>query len=374
MDRLKSIEIGFRRLLLRSLGLVIKRGKPLSADFDFNASKILFVRQDRIGDVLVSTPLFYALKKHHPNAIVDFLLSANNHFVLAHEPLVRKRWVYRKSIASAVSVIRSIRSEKYDFVIDLMDNPSTTSTVICALAGGRWNVGLSKENEYAYDIAVPLLSRKDTHIVDRLARLLTVFGIRPEGEKLEIRYALSKESDDFARRFFEQKALQGRFVIGLNVSPGAGVRFWGVANFQALIKRLQEESPTLPVVILYQPADRKQADEIAKPFSGVLLSPETHSFDEFAAIVKLLGLLVTPDTSAVHLAAAFHIPSVVLYVQSNKELRIWEPYGSACETLVTDVDDLTTIPPDKVYDAIGRLMKKAKPGHLSPQATGAKVS
>jgi ADP-heptose:LPS heptosyltransferase len=374
MDILKSIEIGFRRFLLRALRLVIKRGKPLPSDFHFNASKILFVRQDRIGDVLVSTPLFYALKRQHPSAVVDFLLSSNNHFVLAHEPLVRKRWVYRKTIASALSLIRSIRREKYDFVIDLMDNPSTTSTVICALAGGRWNVGLSKENEYAYDIPVPLMSRKDTHIVDRLAMLLTVFGIKPEGEKLEIRYVLSNESERFARRYFAEQGLESRFVIGLNVSPGSGVRFWSVANFQVLITRLLEELPGLPIVLLYQPADRRQAEEIARPFEGVLLSPATHSFDEFAAVVKLLGLLVTPDTSAVHLAAAFHIPAVVLYVQSNKELRIWEPYGSVCETLVTDVDDLTTIPPDRVFDAIERLMKKARPGALRLQVTGAKPS
>jgi len=374
MDILKSIEIGFRRLLLRALRLFIKRGRPLPSGFDFNASKILFVRQDRIGDVLVSTPLFYALKRHYPDAIVDFLLSSNNHAVLTHEPFVRKRWVYRKSIANAVSLIRSIRREKYDFVIDLMDNPSTTSTVICALAGGRWNVGLSKENEYAYDIAVPLMSRKDTHIVDRLAMLLTVFGIKPEGEKLEIRYVLSKESERFAGRYFEEQGLEGRFVIGLNVSPGSGVRFWSVANFQLLIARLLEELPSLPILILYHPADRIQAEEIAKPFDGVLLSPATHSFDEFAAVVKLLGMLVTPDTSAVHLAAAFHIPAVVLYVQSNKELRIWEPYGSVCETLVTDVDDLRTIPPDNVFDAIGRLMKRAKPGALRPQVPGANAS
>jgi len=374
MDILKSIEIGFRQFLLRALRLVIKRGKPLPSDFHFNASKILFVRQDRIGDVLVSTPLFYALKRHYPSAIVDFLLSSNNHFVLAHEPLVRKRWLYRKTIASALSLIRSIRREKYDFVIDLMDNPSTTSTVICALAGGRWNVGLSKENEYAYDIAVPLMSRRDTHIVDRLAMLLTVFGVKPEGEKLEIRYALSSDSDRFARRYFAEQGLEGRFVIGLNVSPGSGVRFWSVANFQLLIARLLEELPGLPIVILYHPADRRQAEEIARPFDSALLSPATHSFDEFAAVVKLLGMLVTPDTSAVHLAAAFHIPAVVLYVQSNKELRIWEPYGSVCETLVTDVDDLTTIPPDRVFEAIERLMKKARPGALRLQVTGAKPS
>ena len=361
MDFLKRVEISFRRFLLRLIGFMVRRGAPLTTDIDFNSCKFLFVRQDRIGDVLVSTPLIYVLKKHYPNAAVDFLLSSNNYFVLDHEPLVRKRWIYAKNLSSALRIIRSIRRERYDFVVDLMDNPSTTSTVVCALAGGKWNVGLSKENEYVYDVQVPLLSRKETHIIDRLARLLTVFGIDIEGEDLSVRYVVSTESTVFARKFFESRLLNGKSVIGLNISPATGVRFWGTKNFQELIGRLKSAYPRFPLLILFQPADRAHAEEVASPFDDVFVSPETHSFDQFAALVAQVGLLVTPDTSAVHLAAAFHIPSVVLYVQSNKELRIWEPYASVSETLVTDVDDLTTIHCDRVYEAVTKLLNAMQP-------------
>ncbi len=362
MEALKPIEIAFRRVLLRLLGLFIKRGRSIPSGFDFNSIKILFIRQDRIGDVLISTPLIYALKSHYPNAVVDFLLSSNNHFVLAHEPRVRKRWIYRKSVSDALRLVRLIRREQYDFVIDLMDNPSTTSTVICALAGGRWNVGLSKQNQYAYDIVLPLLSRKETHIIDRLAVLLTVFGIDPEQERLEVRYVAAEDSRRFARAFFEQYDFRGRFVVGLNISPADGVRFWGVDNFRLLIEKLLEQFPEFPILVLYQPRDRDQAEGIAKSFKRIILSPRTDSFDQFAALVQLIKILVTPDTSAVHLAAAFHVPSVVLYVQSNKDLRIWEPYGSLSETIVTDVDDLKTIPAERVFEAVNRLVEKIHAG------------
>lgn len=367
MDFFKPLEIAFRRFLLRILRFFIKRGNHLPLDIDFNRSKILFVRQDRIGDVLISTPLLYAFKKHYPNAIVDFLLSSNNHFVLEHEPLVRKRWMYEKNFSSAWNIVKGVRKEQYDFVIDLMDNPSTTSTVICALAGGKWNVGLSKHNEYAYDVTVPLLSRRDTHIIDRLAKLLTVFRIDIEKEELRLHYVVSHTSEQFAERFFEEHGLSNKTVVGLNISPAEGVRFWGRENFQELIRRLLAEVSDSPILLLYQPSDVLQAQEIAKPFQSILISPETHSFDQFAAIVQKVGLLVTPDTSAVHLAAAFQIPSVVLYVQSNKDLRIWEPYGSESETLVTDVDDLTTIPSDKVYAAVKRLLGQKNGPSRRPQ-------
>jgi len=356
MEFLKPVEIGFRRFLLRVLGFFIKRGNALPASTDFSTKKFLFVRQDRIGDVLVSTPLIHALKIKYPHAIVDFLLSSNNHFVLANEPLVRKRWIYRKTLMSGLEMIRSIRKERYDFVIDLMDNPSATSTVLCALAGGTWNVGLSKENAYSYDVVVPLLSRKEYHIVDRLAALLNVFGINTGEMLLRVHYNVLEESRSAAAQFLEKELSGKKKVIGINISPGEGTRFWGTDHYQALIRWLQAEYRDIPVLVLFQPSDRRVAEAIVSPFRDIVLSPETKTFDEFAALIERLWVLITPDTSAVHLAAAFSIPAVVLYVQSNKELRIWEPYRSPSETLVADVDDLRAIPPDQVTQAFRKLV------------------
>jgi len=358
MEFFKSLEVAIRQILLKGLRFFISRSNPLPPTIDFNASKFLFIRQDRIGDVLISTPLIYTLKECYPDAVIDFLLSINNYFVLDNEPLVRKRYTYRKNLSSAWSIIKKIRQERYDFIIDLMDNPSTTSTFFCALTNGRWNVGFEKLNDYVYDLKVPLLSRKDIHIVDRLSMLLVIFGIQPDKHQLKIRYCLSEKSNQLAQEFLRKNRLSDRFIIGLNISPARGVRFWGIANFQKLIGSLLHDYPDVALLVLYQPTDIFQAKKIAEPFNEVLVSPETKSFDEFAAYIKSINLLVTPDTSTVHLAAAFTIPSVVLYVQSNKNLRIWEPYGSESEAIVTDVDDLTTIQPTTVHNAVKRLRQR----------------
>lgn len=358
MELLKAIEITFRKLLLRVLGVFIRRNRPLPSDADFREAKFLFVRQDRIGDVLVSTPLFAELKHAYPASTVDVLLSTNNHFVLENDPFVRKRWIYRKNIIAIVKLLRDLRSEQYDFVIDLMDNPSATSTLLLAWAGGRWNVGLEKENAYVYDVCVPLLSRKETHIVDRLAELLKVFRVKVDNARLRLHYRTSQESMNFAADFWEKKQLTGKKVVGINISPTDGVRFWGVENFQRFIQFFGERYQSFDILLLFHPADKQVAGNIAAPFPQVILSPETHSFDQFAALIQRLSFLITPDTSAVHVAAAFQIPSVILYVQSNPDLRIWEPYHAPSETLVTPVDDLKTIPPEKVLQAFDRLVAR----------------
>ncbi|MGB2867164.1 MAG: glycosyltransferase family 9 protein [Bacteroidota bacterium] len=356
----KRIEIGFRRWLVRVLRFLFTRPRRPVENIDFNRSKFLFVRQDMIGDVLVSTPLLAALHDRYPGARIDALLSNKNHFVLERDPAVTKRWVYKKNLSSAVSILRNIRRERYDFIIDLMDNPSATSTVVCLLAGARWNVGIEKENDYAYDIVVPMLSRRDTHIIDRIAQLLTPFRISPSDHIFAIRYVTSPDSDRFAEGFIKTKLPSGRPIVGLNISAGSEVRYWGTRNFSDFISWVTSSHPECIILILHKPSDRDKAQAIHDLAPSAVVSPDTTSFDQFAALIRRLAMLLTPDTSAVHLASAFNVPVVVLYVQSDKSLRIWEPYGTEYEILVTEKDDLSTIPASDVTTAFERLYERTR--------------
>jgi len=366
---LKRLELTLRRFLIFILGFFVRRRNPISSTFDFNSCKILFIRQDRIGDVLVSTPIFTSIKAHYPSVIIDVLLSQNNHFVLANEPIIHKRWIYRKRLTKIISLVRAIRKEKYDFAVDMMDNPSVTSTILCLLFGARWNVGIAKDNNYIYDIRVSMLSRRDTHIVDRIAQLLIPFQIHPQSEKLSLRYLTSPESDGFAERFLSEKNSGKHPLIGINISAGGAARFWGIENYRVFLTFMKKNYPDLTPVILYLPTDEDKAVQIIENIQRVILSPVTKTFDQFAALIKRLSLLVSPDTSAIHLASAFHIPAVVLYVQSNKDLRIWEPHGTDYEAVVTDVDDLTTIPVKDVHAAFIKLIERNHMSIVSQSST-----
>ena len=355
---LKRIEILLRRFLIIILGFFVRRRNQLPNTIDFNSSKILFIRQDRIGDVLISTPIFATIKSHYPTTIVDVLLSKNNHFVLRNDPLIHRRWIYQKRIGKVISLLKSIRKEHYDFAVDMIDNPSVTSTILCLLSGAKWNVGIAKDNNYVYDIRVPMLSRRETHIVDRIAQLLVPFHIDPQTENLSLRYFTSTESEDFAESFLFANPLCKRPLVGINISAGGEARFWGIDNYRNLISFLIKKHPELCPLLLYQPSDKEKATKIVEGIKDVVLSPLTKTFDQFAAIVKGLSFLISPDTSAIHLASAFGIPSVVLYVQSNKGLRIWEPYNVECEVIVTDIDNISTIPLLNVEEAFERLFLK----------------
>jgi ADP-heptose:LPS heptosyltransferase len=355
---LKNIEIAFRKLVVRSLARLVRRRDHGPLSLDFAGGKVLFIRQDRIGDVLVSSPVFFALAQRYPKMTMDILLSPNNIAAIEGLPLFRNRWVYEKTPLKVISLIKSIRKQRYDVVVDLMDKTSATTTLLTLLSGARWSIGLEKENSYAFDVVVPLKSQREVHIVERLAELLKPFGIDPDGEKLALSYVLSDQSVAFVEDYLKREDIRPKLFIAVNISAGNETRFWGVSNYRSLCETIRQNLKETPIVMLYKSADGGRAGEIAKGVGGIHLAPQL-SFNQFASMIANAAVLITPDTAAVHLAAAFQVPSVVLFVQSDKNWKIWDAYNSPSENLVIDVDDLSQIPVSDVWQALKRLWQKA---------------
>lgn len=357
MSVLKTIEISFRKFLVEALARLVRRKQKKPLSLEFSSGKVLFIRQDRIGDVLVSTPVFFALAQRYPKLTMDIVLSPKNAVAAQGLPFFRKHWIYSKGPLRTISLMRSIRKEKYDIAVDLTDKTSATVTIFLLLSGARWTIGLDKENSYALDVAVPLKSQRDVHIVERIAELLRPFGIDPEKETLAVKYVPSDASVKVVAEFLNSKNFRARQFIAVNISAGNDTRFWGVARYRALLDQIGKNLAGTPVLILFKDSDRGRAEEIARDRSGVEVAPQ-FSFDEFAAAISEAGLLVTPDTAAVHLAAAFGVKAVCMFIQSDRNLRIWDAYKSPSENLVTDVDDLSKIAVDDVRKAVKRLWEK----------------
>jgi len=141
---MKQLELAVRRAFHRFTG---QRSKPILVDEVMPIlalrpdMRILLLRQDRIGDVLVSTSLFAILQKHFPQATLDVILSKNNIAVQhAVQPYVTTIHVYKKSLPSILKLRAALRSLRYDIVIDLTDNASATSAMLMKISNARYRM------------------------------------------------------------------------------------------------------------------------------------------------------------------------------------------------------------------------------------------
>jgi ADP-heptose:LPS heptosyltransferase len=330
---LKPLERRLRHLLLSRqppfTGTLITR--PEEAINLRAAPRILLVRPERIGDVLIAVPVIRAIRRRYPHALLDLLLSTANAGVQpAVSPWVDRVLIYEKHVGPTISLVRKLRRTRYDLMVDLVNEPSVTSRFIAKWSGAERVLGMLHEQPGLFTHAVPLLDRRTVHIVDRTAQLLLAFGIDPATESLALEYPLSEA--DRLRAMARLAPSRAPFRLGVNVSGRGPAKYWGRENFVEAIRAIQALDPRFSVTVCGGVGYDDEIDAIAGE-TGVDKVRPLDSFHEFAAVINACDLLLTPDTSVVHLAAAWRIPMVGLY-RADARTTPWLPYGTPHRAIV----------------------------------------
>lgn len=351
---LKALEFRWRRMLLAAGHRRFTGRSTVQAEELLRLpprARILVIRFERIGDVLVGLPVIRSLRRRYPDARIELLVSRSNRAVAdAVAPFVDDVWVYGKTIPSALRLLRALRHARYDAIVDLIDHPSTTAQLVIRWCRPRAAVGLLHAEPGLYTHAAPTLDPASAHPVERFAQLLLPFGIDPAGESLDLEYPLSAADVARARTVLGDSRLRR---LGVNVSGRQAERYWGTANYVALIRTIMERHREFEVLVCGAPQDAPQVARIAAE-TGAHGVPPGATLTEFAAILHELDLLVTPDTVAVHLAAAWKIPTVALY-HPEPGVAPWVPYHTRCRAVVGS-PEIPAIPVAQVAAAVEELI------------------
>jgi ADP-heptose:LPS heptosyltransferase len=275
------------------------------------------------------------------------LLGENNKGIAPLLPVQCETIVYRKHFFKDWSMLRKLRKRNIDVLIDLMDNPSATSSILTAAIGAKYSIGIEKDNAPSYNVLVPQIDRKKFHIARRIAELLRPFSIDPESVDLKPQLLIEK-----------QNKVEGR--IGVNISVGKP-SCWVPPQINAEIcKALANDKDVSEVFVFAHPKSKAEQDEIirAAANSKVKAAPVTYSYFDFAKEIASCEFLLTPDTSVVHLAAGLEIPMVAYYPPSPPDLHYWTPLGVPYEMIVKNsMPELTAA---EVMDAFRALRQKCE--------------
>ncbi|MBU1100815.1 MAG: glycosyltransferase family 9 protein [Bacteroidetes bacterium] len=355
---MKEIEIKLRKLITGIFLYLIKAEKSTGKVTINSESRVLFINLNRIGDALVSTPLI-GLVKRKTNCYVGVLAGAKNHFVFDTNPYVNKTIRYSKGIVASIKLTREI-SKDYDVIVDLHDGISTTVSLIIGLSKVPIKVGLEKGNEKIYSHTAPKLDPSKSHVVDRILQLSSLMGLDSDLEKMKVDYNYSEISEEIVNNFISDNFDNPAFLVGINISAGSDARFWGVKRFKSLLGYFEKDKT--PVVIISALKDLSKAEEISNSKYAVFCSP---SFDEFAALISKLDFLFTPDTSAVHLASAYNVPTFAIYARYQTNDLIWTPYNTTCETVTIEAPDFSELNFETVQEKLKIFYRKIKDSNAS---------
>lgn len=350
---LKKLETGGRRMLFRGLAPGLSSAEVITSIPDGEElGGILLLRQDRIGDMIMTLPLLRKLKQVHPRAGLYVVASESNRIILKHEPgidVIR----YSKSPADFVSSLLQVREYAPEAAVDMHMHDSTTSLIYALASGARWRLHVDRDNRLPYNVRVA--APQDGHIMDAFAGLLSGLG-RPVGtDSLDREVSLSREEADYARRFWESAGFLPGDCAAVNISAGGSNREWETEKYASVCRDLLSMG-LVPLLVAHS-SDRERGEVIVRLVEGSVMAPSTPTILHLAALLRGVVLLVSPDTSVIHLAASMGIPVVGMYLPFDPSLPKWYPWNVENEVIRADDEmSLASVSPARVSDAVRKLV------------------
>jgi lipopolysaccharide heptosyltransferase II len=287
---------------------------------------LLLVRLRLIGDVVFTTPLLRALRRHHPDARITYVVESHAAPVVQNNPhldeliiLPRRRGLSR--VADDFRFARALRSRRFDVAIDLHGGPR--SAWLTWASGAPRRIGYSIPGRaWMYTDRVerpPDLGA--SHSVENQWALLQPLGIgtpNPVDDAVEM-VADPAAATRVAERLRTIGVSAAHPLVVLHVSAGNPFRRWPEASFVSLIVSLVRRDPSRRVVITAGPSDAAAADRVgseARRLLGPLAMalPEAGDFDlaELRALIAQASVYIGGDSGPAHVASTTRTPIVEL--------------------------------------------------------------
>jgi lipopolysaccharide heptosyltransferase II len=278
-------------------------------------NKILIIKPGAIGDVLLSTPVIENLRFNFPDAEINYLTQKFCKDVLAGNPFISRILTYDLDTDSSRCILRNIRKQKYDLVIDLFCNPRTA--LITFLSGAKYRVGFKFNlRSYAYNFLIKPRSDK-VHNIDFNLDTLRALGLEIISSKPV--FYINGVHKEFADKFFAENGLEGSDVIGINPSGTWKTKVWYPEKFINLIKKLQ---PDFKVLIFWGYEEEKELAEYIKSESGgkAVLIPEV-GLKYMGALLNKCRAFMTNDTGPMHIACALGVNTAAIFGPTKSNLQ-----------------------------------------------------
>lgn len=336
--------------------------------------KVLVIKRDKIGDLLLTTPLLAQLKAALPRVETHLLANDYNAWVVAGNPHVDRVWVYRRvrhagrvNLGAAWQWLRqsrALRRERYDWVI--VANGDESPRAIrrgLAVRGARTVARCADASRYP-GLTDPLPPDAASHEIERLLALLSPLGIPLPSGTVFPEYKLPRESSAFAQRWLSERGLApGKYVV-LGLGARRPKKQPSTAQVLAWSAHLRERWD-LATVFMWTPGKSGDPlypgdDDVAQPVLEVRAA-QIHPFR--GPIPEALGLIwsartsIFPDSGLMQFAAAS--PGGVLGLFAEADVSPapaqWAPRGPRADYLEATVS-VSELPEGLVYERLARLL------------------
>jgi lipopolysaccharide heptosyltransferase II len=320
---------------LLKLGRIGKRYPVLHPE-TFHPRRILVIRLDLIGDLVLSMVAVRVLKRAYPDAEIDLVSVPASARVIEGDPdLARvigydpniwrrpKALLSRKNWRELRALLRTLHERDYDLTISLFGK---WAGVLSALSGARRSVGFGQES-FPGLLTDPVAGRHWTrgakkHEVDYCLTLASAAGATTQPEDRYPRLSVLPSTSQDVQHLLSERGIQSeRALIACHVSANNGQsKRWPVPYWAILLDSLIREDHA-QIVLTGSPADLPLIEKITSRMheQPLNLAGQT-SLTQLAALLQHADLLITGDSGPMHMAAAVGTPLIAIHGPTDPAL------------------------------------------------------
>ena len=307
---------------------------------DFAPKRILVVKLDHLGDVLLATPVFSNLRQAYPDAELHALTGRWSRVVLERHPDVNKVLEYNSpvfcrtgqptSLRETFQLYKQLRHRKYDLLVALR---SDWRTVCFALL----RVTPKRLDRAALQVANKLGFPQFTggHETTRNLDVLQKAGIPTPIQTAT--FSVGEEDEKWVSDFLEALQIDRERPL-VAIHPGSPIpikrwmpeRYAELADWLIARKRAQilfvGVEDEIPIIAEIQRLMRAETNNIAGKTS----------LTQLASILQMCNVFIGNDSGPMHLAAAVGTPTIGLYGPGDPTR--FGPVGTKCQTIQCKTD------------------------------------
>jgi heptosyltransferase-2 len=320
-----------------------KKGSfPLNRKESISFRRILITRTDRLGDVLLSTPVIKALRQEFAQSYIAMLVSPYTKEVLEGNPdldeiITVDKDGKNKGWLATFKLARVLRKKKFDLAVVL--HPATRIHWLTFLAQIPRRLGYDRKFEFLLTDRIKHDKQfGQKHESEYALDLIRYLGIVPKDKTLFM--PINQDSEKWADVLFNREQIKNSDQL-LIIHPTASCpsRIWPGERFAEVADQLAQKYG-FKVIIVSGPQDMQKAEAVIKNMrtAALNLAGKT-SISQLASLLKRSHLFISTDSGPMHVASALGVPVITIFGRSQAGLspKRWGPCGVKSKILYKTV-------------------------------------
>jgi heptosyltransferase I len=282
----------------------------------FNAQRICFIRTSAIGDVVHGLAFLNGLRSGYPDAQITWITQRIPGELIAGHPVVDRVITFDRNMNpwGWRDLIRRIRNDRYDLLIDPQVSVKASLLTLCARADIKLGFDFHRTRELNWLVTTHRIPRNPpAHVLDQLLEFLDYLEIDYSEPVWDFR--LTPEETVWKKRW---QAQFSNPVISLVPSSSSPEKDWPAERYAVLADRIVSETDLEPVIICGP--GKREIHAAGIIHSAAKSHPVIASEKPIRNTLCQLScsrIVVAPDTGPLHMAVGLGIPTIGLYAFSN---------------------------------------------------------